>query len=428
MQQVAAQATEPAGPAGPTALVEQLRQAPAGGAGVVSRLAAAGEAAVPALLAARPEFEQSGRPEIAQALREIGPPALRAAVAASLGSDTPPDERELARLLGLFDARCVDELTLLLEHPSPAVRGAALTALRGLGPAARPALAAVLPLLGDRRKESSARRFLEAMDPSAVGELLAVRENGPGRLRRHALHALAHLGACDALPARDRAALERLVRIKLLDDRLPDETWDFHWVVVPGDTYEAAFEALGLHDRIPATLAMGLSGRVHDEAVVARADGTELAVQRVFVTPEIAGWRLFFGRSLVNCPDDGSLERLAEACGRAHYHFRDGYEDSHHWALAERGRGVVRSFRTYREPAWTGEPLPWEEPQTEDPLWEPGMYEPNASLEWDAHAVAGRLTVDPEEIDEDTPMTGHGWFAVTAPGAGHGVFPGALSI
>ncbi|GAA1073426.1 hypothetical protein [Kitasatospora arboriphila] len=325
-------------------------------------------------------------------------------------------------------ARAATAAAARLEDPSPEVRDAALAALRGLGTAALPALAAVLPFLGERREEYSACRVLEAIGPAAVPELLAVRADGPGRLRRHALHALAHLGGCAGLSARDRAALERLVRVKLLDDLLPDEMWDFHWVAVPGGSYEAAFEALGLHDRTPATLAMGLSGRVYDEAVVARPDGTDLTVHRVFVTPEIAGWRLLFGTVLVNCPDDGRLERLAEACGQAHYYFRDCYEDCHHWAIAERGRGVVRSFQTYREPAWTGEPLPWEEPQTEDPLWEPGTFEPNASLESDSRAVAERVTVDPEEIDGDTPMTGHGWFALTAPGVGHGVFPGVLSI
>ncbi|GAA4835635.1 hypothetical protein [Kitasatospora terrestris] len=327
-----------------------------------------------------------------------------------------------------MEAGGVEVLAAGLADPSAAVRDAALTALRRLGTAARPALAAVLPLLGNRREETSARWVLEAMGPSVVPELLAVRAGGPGRLRRHALHALAHLGGCAGLTDRDRAALERLVRIKLLDDPVPDELWDHQWIAVPGDTYEAAFEALGLCDRIPATLAMGLSGRMHDEASVTLPDGTLRVAERVFVTPEIGGWRLFFGRALLNSPDNGSLERVADACGQAHYHYRDEYEDCHHWAVAERGRGVVRSYQTYREPAFTGEPLAWEEPQTDDPLWEPGRYEPNASLECDAHAVAGRLSVDPEEIDEDTPMTGHGWFALTAPGVGHGAFAGVLTI
>ncbi|MFD0526866.1 hypothetical protein ACFQ1I_05680 [Kitasatospora arboriphila] len=184
-------------------------------------------------------------------------------------------------------ARAATAAAARLEDPSPEVRDAALAALRGLGTAALPALAAVLPFLGERREEYSACRVLEAIGPAAVPELLAVRADGPAAAP-HALHALAHLGGCAGLSARDRAALERLVRVKLLDDLLPDEMWDFHWVAVPGGSYEAAFEALGLHDRTPATLAMGLSGRVYDEAVVARPDGTDLTVHRVFVTPEIA--------------------------------------------------------------------------------------------------------------------------------------------
>ncbi|GAB7188485.1 hypothetical protein ATKI12_8316 [Kitasatospora sp. Ki12] len=322
----------------------------------------------------------------------------------------------------------LDELAGRLGHPQPPVRGAALHALAGLGPAAAPAVRAVLPLLGDRGASTSAERAVRAMGEEAVPELLAVRAAGPGRLRRHALHALAVLGACDRLAEGDRSALERLVRIKLITDRCPEPDWDFHWIALPGDTYEGAFEVLGLHDRIPATLAMGQSGRIHDEAVVPGPDGTALTVHRVFVTPEIAGWRLLFGTVLVSCPDTGALEQLAERCGRALYFGRDGYEDEHTWAIAERGRGIVRSYSTYREPAWTGEPLPWEEPQTADPRWEPGLYEPNASLELDAQAVAATLAVDPDDIDADTPMTGHGWFALTAPGVGHGVFPGALSL
>ncbi|MFJ9850839.1 hypothetical protein [Streptomyces sp. NPDC101150] len=110
------------------------------------------------------------------------------------------------------------------------------------------------------------------------------------------------------------------------------------------------------------------------------------------------------------------LERVSEHCGQAHHYEHDGYDDAHFWAIAENGR-VIRSYGTYCEPAWTGEPLPWEEPQTDDPLREPGKYEPNASCESNANEVAAQLTVDPERIGEDTPMNGHGWLAVTVQGA-----------
>ncbi|MEV8098177.1 HEAT repeat domain-containing protein [Kitasatospora sp. NPDC085879] len=409
-------------------LIEQLRCGAGDGREAVDRLVSAGEPVVPALLAALPGFDRSGRAAVGQVLRGIGPAACRVAVEVLTGGGTPPTTWELTAVLDMLDDRCSDELTGLLRHPLPQVRSAALHALGALGRAGAPAVLSVLPLLADGRDSSSAERALRAMGPGIVPELLAVRAAGPGRLRRHALHALAALGACDRLTERDRRTLERLVRIKLIDDRRPDPDWDYHWVAVPGDTYEGAFEVLGLHDRIPATLAMGVSGRIHDEAVVPGPDGTGLTVNRVFVTPEIAGWRLLFGGILVNCPDEGVLELLAERCGQACYFGRDGYDDEHLWAVAERGRGIVRSYATYREPAWTGEPLPWEEPQTADPQWEPGLYEPNASLESDSQAVAARLCVDPEDIGDDTPMTGHGWFALTAPGVGHGVFPGVLSI
>ncbi|MFG3257141.1 hypothetical protein [Streptomyces sp. NPDC048172] len=285
----------------------------------------------------------------------------------------------------------------------------------------------LLPALGDRRDAGRAEKELTARGRAAVPELLALRREGPGRLRRHALHALAVLGACDELTDRDRSALERLVRIKLLDDRPSDTHWPFTWVAVPAAAYEGVFPALGLHDRIPATMAMGMSGIRHDRAELPGPGDEGLTAYRAFVTPEFSGWRLVFGRPVWRSDQNGLLERLSEHCREAHYYEHDGYDDAHSWAIAERGR-LIRSHGTYREPQWTGEPLPWEEPQTEDPLWEPGMYEHNASCEWNANGVAQRVTVDPEEIDEETPMTGHGWLAVTEPGVGHGPFPGALTI
>ncbi|MFG2621878.1 hypothetical protein ACGFXC_30095 [Streptomyces sp. NPDC048507] len=97
-------------------------------------------------------------------------------------------------------------------------------------------------------------------------------------------------------------------------------------------------------------------------------------------TPSRAVWR---------SDRNGLLERLGEHCQEAHCYEHDGYDDAHGWAIAEGGR-VIRSYGTYREPQGTGEPLPWEEPQTEDPLWEPGVYAPNASCECNANGVAVR--------------------------------------
>lgn len=64
-----------------------------------------------------------------------------------------------------------------------------------------------------------AEKDLRALGSEGASGLLEIRRNGPGTLRRHALHALAMIGAGDELNDRDRRALERLVRIKLLNDR-----------------------------------------------------------------------------------------------------------------------------------------------------------------------------------------------------------------
>lgn len=279
------------------------------------------------------------------------------------------------------------------------------------------------------RQESTwqAEKDLKALGSEGVGGLLEIRRNGPGALRRHALHALAMIGAGDELSDRDRRALERLVRIKLPDDRPLDHHCPFQWIAVPAAAYEGVFEALGLYDRVPATMAMGMSAMLYDTAVITGPDGGETTVHRAFVTPEFAGWRMVFGGPVHRCAEEEVLARVSEHCGQAHFYVRDAYDDEHGWAIAEQGR-VVRSYQTYREPAWTGEPMSWETPQTEDEHGEPGMYEPNASCETSANDVAETLTVDPEQIDEDTPMTGHGWLAVTAPGVGNGPFPGALEI
>lgn len=289
------------------------------------------------------------------------------------------------------------------------------------------ALESLLTRIARREDPWRAERELKELGPDAAGALLDIRRNGPGALRRPALRALAVIGAGDRLDARDRRALERLVRIKLPDDRPLDDLCPFVWIAVPAAAYEGVFEALGLHDPVPATMALGMSAVEHDTAVVTGPDGGERTVLRAFVTPEFDGWRMVFGGPVADCAQEEALARVGARCGQAHYYFRDGYDDAHGWAIAEGGR-VVRSFRTYGEPAWTGEPMPWETPQTEDEYWEAGLYEPNASLESNANEVADALTVDPERIDEDTPMSGHGWLAFTEPGVGNWPFPGALEI
>ncbi|MFC8719664.1 HEAT repeat domain-containing protein [Kitasatospora sp. NPDC057198] len=352
--------------------------------------------------------------------------ALRAALAAE------PDvhSSQLNWLLGKFGPEYLDELVGLIDHPNDGARYAVLHTLGGFGPAALPALRPVLECFGSKQRQYQAGEVVKRIGSAAVPELLAIRAQGPGRLRRHALHALALLGEAERLTERDRAAIRRLVDIKLLDEQATEEEWEYCWLAVPGEEYRAAFEVLGLHDPVPATLAMGRTNPLSDEVEMVDDDGTKRTVRRVFVTPEFAGWRLFFGNHLMlTCFDNDLVVRVAEACGRAHFHYKGDFGEAHHWVIAERGRGVVRSYAAEGDPEWTGEPLPWERPQTEDPYWDPDEGEtPGASMETDSAEAAARSSIDPDRIDEDTPRSGHGWLLVTEPGFGHGEFYNALEI
>ncbi|WP_327675998.1 hypothetical protein [Kitasatospora sp. NBC_00458] len=215
----------------------------------------------------------------------------------------------------------------------------------------------------------------------------------------------------------DAAALTETARRAFAAER-PGPLPDHWWLAVPGETYEAAFEALGLHDRIPVTVRYGLAAQEDD----GKDDPEE--VHRVFVTPEYAGWRLIYAESPLRettwWPHE-VVERLSAACGRAQVFFQDPFADSVIWAAAEHGT-LVRGYWRGEDQEWTGERLPWE-PVEDDPDEDDfDGGEPNASLVDSIGAAAAGLSVDPAAITAGTPVRGHGWLALTAPGAGHGGF------
>ncbi|GAA2212007.1 hypothetical protein GCM10009850_074690 [Nonomuraea monospora] len=110
----------------------------------------------------------------------------------------------------------------------------------------------------------------------AADELLRVRRDGPGRLRRYALEALASLGAAHRLDPRDRAAVERLVRLRLSDagDGEPRRPryWPGFWVTVRGDDLKAITAELGLHHLTRATVPMGVHAAVMEEHFITMTD------------------------------------------------------------------------------------------------------------------------------------------------------------
>ncbi|MGW4893231.1 hypothetical protein ACWEQL_13345 [Kitasatospora sp. NPDC004240] len=217
---------------------------------------------------------------------------------------------------------------------------------------------------------------------------------------------------------RDRAGLEAFARERFAAE-VPGELPDHWWIAVPGETYEAAFEVLGLHDRIPVTVRYGHDSQPNDDKF------TPEPVYRVFITPEYAGWRLIYANSPLGQNQwwyFDVAERLSKACGRAQAYYQDPFADGMIWAAAEDGV-LVRSYARSGEPEWTGEPLPWEEVLTVDDFddqehYEDHYLEPNQSECADVNTAAAHLSLDPSMITADTPVRGHAWLALTVAGAG----------
>ncbi|GLW73989.1 hypothetical protein Kpho02_62870 [Kitasatospora phosalacinea] len=243
------------------------------------------------------------------------------------------------------------------------------------------------------------------------------------------LAALVDVLLAEAGPGADRAELTEAARAAFAAER-PRPLADAWWLAVPGEGYLAAFEALGLHDRVPVTVRGGEAAQGDDTK---RVDGA--AVHRVFVTPEYAGWRLVFAESpLGSCAwwPTTVVETLSAACGRAQLFYEDPHADAMIWIVAE-GGSVVRSYWRASEPEWEGEPLPWEEVLTVDDFedeeeYEDAYPEPNASEAQSIHLAARHLSVAPGEIGPDTPVRGHGWLALTRAGAGHQGFGAPIRL
>ncbi|MET9730565.1 hypothetical protein ABZZ79_07865 [Streptomyces sp. NPDC006458] len=98
------------------------------------------------------------------------------------------------------------------------------------------------------------------------------------------------------------------------------------------------------------------------------------------------------------------------------------------WFVAENGR-VIRRYAAESDPEWEGDPLPWETLAVDDPEFDPEYDEAPANAgTTGARSACAYLSVDPGEVGPDTVTRGHGWLAVTAPGVGHGAFPGTLRV
>ncbi|MGW7019487.1 hypothetical protein ACWGGS_09095 [Streptomyces decoyicus] len=310
-----------------------------------------------------------------------------------------------------------------------AERRAARDRLVALG---APVVEHLLPLLGDEEGpgRSAAESCLQDLGATAIEPLRRVRSEGPGGLRPAALRALASLGGGDALGPADRAAVERLVRVKLLDESpgdLPAETW----IAVPRAEVKDIVRALELHDARPVTTALGVSAAVHHENSLEHrsGDGTSSTEYRVFITPEFDGWRLVYGADYLNDYWAQAVEKLSAQCREAHFYAVDEYNGARVWWVSENGQDK-RGHRTYGDPEWVGEPLEFERDlmqDEDDELYDPEEAEEYAEGVRDPEEVASYLSIQPTTV-EVLDRVGHGWLAVTSPDIGHGRFRGALDI
>ncbi|MET9378200.1 hypothetical protein ABZX98_29400 [Streptomyces sp. NPDC002992] len=401
-----------------------------------ARLAEEADTVVPMLLQRLGDVQRAAdlQPTM-RALRHIGPPAFDALLAAWRRKEVR--DWEASRLIKAFDKRCADQYAALAADPNHGMSDDGFQGLLRLRVESEAGLRALVDkVAGGHFVPYKARDYARLLHDSFRPRLRSLRRDPAvsPRVRRGAMAALVEGGGIDALDDRDQAAVERLIRVKIPDEipSLPSSALSGWWMAVPGASYEGVFEALGLHDRRPVTVAAGVQASESREIDVPGPDGADLTVGRAFVTPELNGWRLIFGPFdllVVGDPWEGmieTVERLSVHCGHAQFFFLDDAGGSDVWIVAENGR-VIRQYAAEGEPEWEGDPLPWETLEADGSYSDPDDSPSNAGT-MGARSACAYLSVDPDAVGPDTEVRGHGWLAVTAPGVGHGAFPGRLSI
>ncbi|MFB7105418.1 hypothetical protein [Streptomyces hydrogenans] len=373
-----------------------------------------------------------------RALGLIGPPAFDALVEAGRREEVAG--WLLGRLLTAFDERCADRYAALASDPDYGTSGNGFSGLLRLTTESEAGLRALVECYARGRvapykADDYARRTHASFRP----RLRALRRDPAEspRTRRGAMAALVAGGGADALDERDRAAIERLIRVKIPHETpaAPSNELSGWWMAVPAASYEGLFTALDLHDPRPVTCAAGeaaIEGRELQVPDGGETGGTR-SVGRVFITPELDGWRLVFGPFDLLVGDfwDGmveTVERVSAHCGQAQFFFLDDAGGSDVWLVAEDGR-VIRQFAAESEPEWEGDPLPWETLAVDDPDFDPEYDDaPTNAGTAGARSACAHLSVDPNAVGPGTEARGHGWLALTAPGVGHGAFPGRLPL
>jgi hypothetical protein len=371
-------------------------------------------------------------------LRKIGRPAFDALAAAIATAPSEDARLQCGWAFVGFGPDLVQGYAAALEHPSPHVRRDAALGIQYLKAAGLPAVPALLPLLADP-DEGVRQRAVWAfgeIGELAIPALRQVRASGPGRLRAGALRALAEIAGEDGLRPEDRAAVDRLIGIKLLTETAqPVDGCNMcgSWLALPTGDQAAIVEALDLSRPRRATLRLGFAAFYCDSHGLA-PDGQRLG--RVFITPQLDGWSLVLGAWYARWQDvhapwqpHSRQYEAAAACelstrfGSAQAYWYDAQTMQSAWLICTDGE--IRRWYDPEEPAaGVGARLPVEEGvRLPDEDWQPNVPEM-----CDALTVGAALSVSPAALGVHTVLRGHGLLALTRYGREHGVPAGELPI
>ncbi|GIH08272.1 hypothetical protein Rhe02_63390 [Rhizocola hellebori] len=365
-------------------------------------------------------------------LRGIGRPAFWPVVEAIAVAASPETLRRCAWAFAGFGAEVIDLYARALSHEHPRVREEAALGVQYCKEAGLPALPDLLPLLAAPDDEVRQRAVwaMAALGEDVLPLLQQVRRSGPGHLRPGALRAIAEVAGEQAFSDSDRAAVERLIRIKLTREAAePIEGCGTcgSWLALPTSDHRAICEALDLSTPRPATMTLGFAAFYCDGHGM--ADDNQ-RMGRVFLTPRLDGWTLVMGPWYAYADADWAetvraCRELSERFGQAQCYWHDAQTGSGSWVICQGGE-LIRAYDQDdrhneagpRLPVEQGKTLSFEEDDEDDVE---GTY-------CDALMVAAAMSVSPDSIGAQTQVHGHGLLALTKFGRQYGVPNGTLPI
>ena len=367
-------------------------------------------------------------------LRRLGQASFSAVREALAAAQTREEHRTFGGIFCRLGESALPDYLSALHDSRTEIRLGSIRGIGNLREAGLPAAPVIASLLGDAEEEvrAAAARALVMMGAGVVPLLQEIRATGPGRARPAALRCLADVGGESALSVRDRQALERLIRIKLIDDHPVPVTGCFlSWIAVEASDQRQVMDFFGLTPSWPATFPLGIGAADADGHGYNDETGH---LARVFVTPPVDGWTLLVGPWCSLIAEDRRDEvldlcvRASATFGKVQAYWYGERGDGSAWLVAENGTLIRRGANlgeALDEEIALGVPLPSE---TELLDAEEDEDDRSYALFDFAPVLAGRLSINPRELSAATTWQGHGWLALTPVGVTSGAPACALEF